>query len=99
MVNKMSSPVKFCKINERGMRDCDKCWKGKSEVQSYWDKKYILKYKPDDSIYTSIMKFRYIEDYKKMKRLDDMLYRIVYRMNNINQHLIILINSYVLFIN
>ena len=75
----------LCKNNESGMRECDKFWKEKSEIQSTWDKKYILKYKPDNSIYTSIMKFRYIEDYKKMKKLDEMLYRIVYRMNNNNQ--------------
>ena len=25
-------------------------WRGRSEVQSNWDKKYILKYKPEKSI-------------------------------------------------
>ena len=53
MDNKMSSPAMLCKSNESGMRECDKFWKVKSEIQSTWEKKYILKYKPDDSIYTS----------------------------------------------
>ena len=47
--------------------------------------KYILKYKPADSIYTSIMKFRYIEDYEKMRRINKMLYKIVKMMDNTNQ--------------
>ena len=38
MCNKMSSAAMFCKSNERGMRDCDECWKGRSEVQSSWEK-------------------------------------------------------------
>ena len=66
------------------MRDCDECWKGRSEVQSTWEKKYILKFKPYGSIYTSIMKFRYIEDYKKMRRINKMLYKIVKMMDNTN---------------
>ena len=37
----------LCKNNESGMRECDKFWKAKSEIQNTWDKKYILKYKPD----------------------------------------------------
>ena len=39
-------------------------------------KKYILKFKPNGSIYTAIMKFRYLEDYKKMKKLNKMLDKI-----------------------
>ena len=74
----------LCKNNERGMRDCDECWKGRSEVQSTWEKIYILKYKPDDSIYTSIMKFRYIEDYEKMKKINKMLYEITKMTDNTN---------------
>ena len=81
----MSSPVMLCKNNESGMRECDECWKGRSEVQSTWEKIYILLYKPDDSIYTSRMKFRYIEDYKKMRRISKMLYKIVKMMDNNNQ--------------
>ena len=84
-VNKMSGAAKFCKSNERGIRDCDECWKGRSEVQSTWEKKYILKYKLAGSIYTSIMKFRYIEDYKKMKKLNEKLYEIVKKMDYRNQ--------------
>ena len=76
MCNKMSSPAILCKNNESGMRKCDEFWKVKSEIQSTWDKIYILKYKPDDNIYTSIMKFRYIEDYEKMKKINKMLYEI-----------------------
>ena len=85
MDNKMSSTAMFCKRNERGMRDCDECWKGRSEVQSTWEKKYILKYKPAGSIYTSIMKFRYIEDYKKMKKLNEKMREIVKKMDKRNQ--------------
>ena len=87
MSNKMPSPAMFCKSNERGMRYCDKCWKGKSELQSYWEKIYILKYKPADSIYTSIMKFRYLEDYRKMKKIDKMLGKIMILMQNANKGL------------
>ena len=82
MCNKMSSVAKCCKSNERGMRDCDECWKGRSEVQSTWEKKYILEYKPYNSIYTSIMKFRYLEDYKKMKKINEILAKIVRKMDN-----------------
>ena len=72
----MSSPAMLCKNNERGMRECDKDWKAKIEIQSTWEKKNILLYKPDDSIYTSRMIFRYIEDYKKMRKIDEMFYQI-----------------------
>ena len=85
MCNKMSSPTMLCKNNESGMRECDKFWKEKSEIQSTWEKKHILKYKPADSIYTSIMKFRYIEDYKKMKKLNEILYKIVKKIDKSNQ--------------
>ena len=72
----MSSPAMFCKTKENKMKECDKDWKAKSEIQSTWDKKYILTYKPTDSIYTSIIKFRYIEDYKKMKKIDNMFFQL-----------------------
>ena len=87
MDNKMSSAAKFCKSNERGMRDWDKSWKGKGEVQSYWEKIYILKYKPADSIYTSIMKFRYLEDFEKMKKINKMTGKILLLMKNANKGL------------
>ena len=80
MCNKMSSPTMLCKNNEIAMRECDKDWKGKSEIQSNWEKKYILKFKPVDSIYTSIMKFRYIEDYEKLKKINEMLYEILHKL-------------------
>ena len=80
----MSSPAMLCKNNESGMRECDEFWKEKNEIQSTWEKIYILKYKPDDSIYTSIMKFRYIEDYEKMKKINKMLYEITKMMDNTN---------------
>ena len=54
-------------------RDCDEKWRGRSEVQSTWEKMYILKCKPYESNYTSIMKFRYFKDYKKMRRINKML--------------------------
>ena len=76
MCNKMPSSAMLCKNNERGMRECDKDWKAKSEIQSTWEKIYFLLYKPDDSIYTSIMKFRYIEDYEKMKKINIKLWQI-----------------------
>ena len=80
MCNKMPSPTMNCKSNEmkRGMRECDKFWKAKIEIQSTWEKIYILLYKPDD---TSRMKFRYIEDYKKMKKINEMLYEIIKKMD------------------
>ena len=74
----------LCKNNESGMRECNEFWKEKIEIQSTWEKIYILKYKPDDSIYTSIMKFRYIEDYEKMKKINKMLYEITKMMDNTN---------------
>ena len=80
MCNKMSSSAMSCKNNQRGMRECDKDWKAKIEIQSTWEKKYILKYKPIKSIYTSIMKFRYIEDYEEMKKINEMLYEIMKKM-------------------
>ena len=85
MCNKMLSPAMLCKSNERGMRECDKFWKVKSEIQSTWDKIYILKYKPFYGIYTSIMKFRYIEDYKKMRRINEILGKIFEMMDDIYQ--------------
>ena len=42
MCNKMPSPAMLCKNNERGMRECDKFWKEKSEIQSTWEKIHIL---------------------------------------------------------
>ena len=65
-------------------RDCDENWRGRSELQSNWDKKYILKYKPYGSNYTSIMKFRYLEDYKKMKKINGLLDGILVKMYNSN---------------
>ena len=76
MDNKMSSPTMFYKTKENKMNEYDKDWKAKSEIQSFWDKKYILTYKPRDSIYTSIMKYRYIDDYKKMKKIDDIFFQL-----------------------
>ena len=84
MGNKMPSPAMLCESNERGMREWDEFWKEKIEIQSTWEKIDILKYKPDDSIYTSIMKFRYIEDYEKMKKINKMLYEITKMMDNTN---------------
>ena len=71
MDNKMPSPAMFCTNKVNKMRECDKDWKAKEEIQSSWEKKYILTYKPTDSIYTSRMIFRYIEDYEKMKKIDN----------------------------
>ena len=72
----------LCKNNESGMRECDKFWKEKSEIQNTWEKIHTLTYKPADSIYTSIMKFRYIEDYEKMKKIN-MLYEITKMMGTL----------------
>ena len=84
----MSGPAIICKTNENKMRDCDKDWKIKSELQSTWEKIYILKYKPSNSIYTSIMKFRYLEDYEKMKKIDKMLGKILILMKKANKGLV-----------
>ena len=85
MCNKMSSPAMLCKNNESGMRECDKCCKGRSEVLSTWEKIHTLTYKPDNSIYTSIMKFRYIEDYEKMRIINKMLKKIVKKIDISNE--------------
>ena len=88
---KMSSPAKFCKSNERGMLDCDKEWKAKSEIQSTWVKIYTLYCEPRTIYETKLyehacfMKFRYFEDYEKMKELNKMLgelHRIMAEANN-----------------
>ena len=63
-------------------RDCDENWRGRNEVQSTWEKKYILKYKSEKSIYTSIIKFRYLEDYKKMRKVNKMLGNILEYLEN-----------------
>ena len=86
-IYKMSSPAMLCKSNESGMRECDKFWKVKSEIQSTWEKIHILKYKPADSIYTNIMKFRYLEDYEKMKKINKMTGKILILMKNANKGL------------
>ena len=65
MDNKMSSSAMSSKKIEMRMKEYIKDWKARSEIQSTWEKIHILKHKPSDSIYTSIMKFRYIEDYEK----------------------------------
>ena len=50
-------------------------------------KKYILKYKPDESIYTSLMKFRYLEDYEKMKKINKITGKLLILMKNANEGL------------
>ena len=88
MCDKMSSPAMICKSNERGMKDCDRCWKEKSEIQSTWEKIYTLYCEPRDIFGTKIyehtcfMKFRYFEDYNKMKKLDKMLGKLSIILGN-----------------
>ena len=60
MDNKMSSSTMSSKKIEMRIKEYNKDWKARSEIQSTWEKTHILTYKPIDSIYTSIMKFRYI---------------------------------------
>ena len=70
------------------MKDCDRCWKEKSEIQSTWEKIYTLYCEPRDIFGTKIyehacfMKFRYFEDYKKMKKLDKMLGKLSIILGN-----------------
>ena len=85
MFNKMSSSTMSSKKIEMRMKEYNKDWKARSEIQSTWEKTNILKYKPSDSIYTSIMKFRYIEDYEKMKHINKMLKQILKKMDKSNQ--------------
>ena len=64
MVNKMLSVAKCCEENV-----IDETWKGRSVAQSNWDKKYILETK-----YGSINnRNSYMEDYEKMKKIEDKL--------------------------
>ena len=52
-------------------RDCDEGWRGRSEVQSTWEKIHFVYCNPRSLFGTRIyehacfMKFRYLEDYKK----------------------------------
>ena len=85
MDNKMSSSTMSSKKIEMRMKEYNKDWKAISEIQSTWEKTHILTYKPIDSIYTSIMKFRYIEDYEKMKQINKMLKEILRKMDETNQ--------------
>ena len=68
----------------------DEHWRGRSEVQSTWEKKYIVKMNPKTSSggklfdLPCIMKFRYIEDYEKMKKLDEKIGKIIRNMDNDN---------------
>ena len=88
MCNKMSSPAMLCKSIERGMRECDKFWKEKSEIQSTWEKIFTLYCEPKDIFgqriyeYACFMKFRYFEDYKKMKKLNIMLGKLFIIIGN-----------------
>ena len=88
MCNKMSSPAMLCKNNERGMRECDEFWKEKSEIQSTWEKLFTLYCEPKDIFgqriyeYACFMKFRYFEDYKKMKKLNIMLGKLLIIIGN-----------------
>ena len=90
VIYKMSSPAKLSKSNERGMKDCDEQWKGKSEIQSTWEKIYTLYCEPITIFGTKMfehvcfMKFRYFEDYKKMKKINEMLGKIMKLLRNAN---------------
>ena len=98
MDNKMSSSAMSSKKIEMRMKEYIKDWKARSEIQSTWEKKHILLYKPSDSIYTSIMKFRYIEDYEKMKQLNKMLKEILKKMDEKNQPIGIYPKSHIDFV-
>ena len=98
MDNKMSSSAMSSKKIEMRMKEYIKDWKARSEIQSTWEKIHILKYKPSDSIYTSIMKFRYIEDYEKMKQINKMLKEILKKMDEKNQPIGIYPKSHIDFV-
>ena len=90
MDNKMTSPVKLCKSNVKLMHECDEQWKGKSEFQSTLENIYTLYCEPRDIFgkrifeHACFMKFRYFEDYKKMRKIDKMLGKILLLMKNAN---------------
>ena len=66
-------------------------WKGKYEQSIIEGKKYIIKHKPKtllgSYLYDTpcIMKLKYPEDYQKMKKLNEMLGKIISKMDNQEQ--------------
>ena len=93
VIYKMSSPAKLCESNEKVMQDCDEQWRGRSEIQSAWEKIYILYCEPRTIFRTKLyehacfMKFRYLEDYEKMRKIDKMLGKIMVLLKNANKGL------------
>ena len=93
VICKMSSPAKLSKSNVKPMHECDEQWKGKSEIQSTWEKIYTLYCEPRDIFgkrifeHACFMKFRYIEDYEKLKKIDKMLGKILILLQNANKGL------------
>ena len=66
-------------------------WRGRSEHQNMWGKTYVIKYNPKSLFgskvfeYPCIMKFRYLEDYENMKKLNEKMGKINRKMDNRNQ--------------
>ena len=79
MDNKMSSAAKY-----RKEIVIDEDWRGESKVLRDWGKKYILQFKKRyilnckiyDSVYPDKMIFFNIEDYKKMRRMNEIFYKM-----------------------
>ena len=66
-------------------------WKGRVEQSVIEGKKYILKLEPKSPLggylfdTPCIMKFRFLEDYVKMKKLNETIGKIYYKMHNERQ--------------
>ena len=66
-------------------------WRGRYEQSNMEGKKYIIKYKPKNDFERNLndapckMKFKYLEDYQKMKKLQEKLAKINRKMDNRNQ--------------
>ena len=66
-------------------------WKGRAEQSVIEGKKYIIKYKPKSPLGSHlfntpcIMRFKFLEDYEKMKKLSEMIGNIYYKMHNERQ--------------
>ena len=68
-------------------------WRGRYEQSIIEGKKYIIKYKPKNNFERYLndapckMKFKFLEDYQKMKKLQEKLAKINRKMDNRNQPL------------
>ena len=69
-------------------------WRGRYEQSNIEGRKYVIKYKPKNFFGSYLndtpceMKFKYLEDYQKMKKLQEKLVKINSKMDNREQPLV-----------